>query len=158
MAQAKAKRDKDAKTILPRQESSPPSLLCKHHQHHPPIMAATRTCVAQWGRSPLSSSFRPQLQCLRTSTVTQQSRNAAVATGANSANAAKYKRKELSTAQKKKKQRSHFVNHDLKEMEQYALCDAMRYVLVLVTLIYSLLILSQIHTGLRSRLSEKSKI
>jgi large subunit ribosomal protein L1 len=95
-----------------------------------PIMAATRTCVAQWSRGSLSSSFRPQIQCLRTSTATQQSRNAAIVTGVNSANAAKYKRKELSTAQKKKKQRSSFVNHDLKDLEQFALCDAMRYVLI----------------------------
>jgi large subunit ribosomal protein L1 len=93
-------------------------------------MASTRTCVAQWSRGSLSSSFRPQIQSFRTSTIVQQSRTAAGTTGANSANAAKYKRKELSTAQKKKKQRSSFVNHDLKDVEQFSLCDAMRYALL----------------------------
>ncbi|KAF2422169.1 ribosomal protein L1 [Tothia fuscella] len=91
-------------------------------------MASTRNCIIQWSRGSVSSSFRPPSQCLRASPITQQTRNAAVLTGSNSANAAKYKRKELSTAQKKKKQRSTFVNHDLKDMEQFALCDAMRYI------------------------------
>jgi large subunit ribosomal protein L1 len=112
-----------AKPRLPPPKSSPPWPAPQASS----TMASTRTCLAQWSRGSLSSSFRPRTQCPRTSTLTQQSRNAAIVTGANSANAAKYKRKELSTAQKKKKQRSSFVNHDLKDMEQFSLCDAMRY-------------------------------
>jgi large subunit ribosomal protein L1 len=121
-------------------------------------MASTRTSVAQWGRGALSSSFRPQLQPLRTTTVVQQSRNAAGTTGANSANAAKYKRKELSTAQKKKKQRSSFINHDLKDVEQFSLCDAMRYDIQTIIPPFRPLTTTQIHPRLRSRLLQKPKI
>jgi large subunit ribosomal protein L1 len=44
-----------------------------------------------------------------------------------SQNALKYKRKDQTGAKKKKKARNHFLNYDLKNMEQFALCDAMRY-------------------------------
>jgi len=42
-------------------------------------------------------------------------------------NAAKYKRKEVSITQKKKAKSTTFTNYNLKKLEQYALCDAMRY-------------------------------
>ncbi|KAI4846781.1 ribosomal protein L1, partial [Aureobasidium sp. EXF-8845] len=46
---------------------------------------------------------------------------------AQSANAQKYKRKELPTSQRKKKSRTTFINHDLKDAIQFPLVDAMRY-------------------------------
>jgi len=91
-------------------------------------MAPPRTCLAQWRRGTLSASFRPRIQWIPISSTVQCRHATGGSTGAHSANAAKYKRKELSTAQKKKKQRTTFINHDLKEAEQFALCDAMRYI------------------------------
>jgi hypothetical protein len=90
-------------------------------------MATPRACLAQWARGSLSASFRPHHQCLnRPAAFVQQSRSAVLA-GGTSANAAKYKRNKIQAqAAKKKKGRSHFVVHDLRQAEQYSLCDAMR--------------------------------
>jgi len=45
----------------------------------------------------------------------------------NSANAAKYKRKDADTKSKRKRKgNTSFAQHDLKDAEQFALCDAMR--------------------------------
>ncbi|KAK4915553.1 hypothetical protein LTR28_013537, partial [Elasticomyces elasticus] len=44
-----------------------------------------------------------------------------------SANAAKYKRKDQPTSQRKKKSRTSFINYDLKDAIQFPLVDAMRY-------------------------------
>ncbi|KAE9979217.1 hypothetical protein BLS_010033 [Venturia inaequalis] len=92
-------------------------------------MASTRSSILQWSRGPLSSSSRPRLQCIYAAGSNQtrgpiQQQRTAVA----SANAAKYKRKEQSTAQKKKAKSTAFINHDVRKMQQFALCDAMRYI------------------------------
>ncbi|KAI5270442.1 ribosomal protein L1 [Aureobasidium subglaciale] len=79
-------------------------------------MASTRTCLSQLTRTTLS---RPNLYVPSVST---QQRGAA-----QSANAQKYKRKELPTSQRKKKSRTTFINHDLKDAIQFPLVDAMRY-------------------------------
>ncbi|KIW01588.1 ribosomal protein L1 [Verruconis gallopava] len=84
----------------------------------------TRTCLAQWSRGASASSFRPL--CVRVSMPFEQRRFKG-ATGANSANAAKYKRRDGSEP-KKRKQRKTYIVHDLKDMPQFALCDAMRYI------------------------------
>lgn len=89
-------------------------------------MATTRTCLAQWSRGASASSFRPTIQsCLRISMPFEQVRHK-TAIGSNSANAAKYKRKDGS-APKRKKQHKTYIAHDLKPMDQFSLCDAMRY-------------------------------
>ena len=79
-------------------------------------MASTRTCLSQLTRTTLS---RPNLYV---PSISIQQRGAA-----QSANAQKYKRKELPTSQRKKKSRTTFINHDLKDAIQFPLVDAMRY-------------------------------
>lgn len=82
-------------------------------------MATTRHCVSTISRTSLLNTVRPTL-----SLPIQQIRAAT-----NSANAAKYKRKDSALAtKKKKKSNTAFVNHDLKDAQQFALCDAMRSV------------------------------
>jgi large subunit ribosomal protein L1 len=61
--------------------------------------------------------------------VSNQSRTAVTAKQPTGQNALKYKRKDQTGAKKKKKARNHFLNYDLKKMEQFSLCDAMRYAL-----------------------------
>ncbi|CAD0114679.1 unnamed protein product [Aureobasidium uvarum] len=79
-------------------------------------MASTRNCLSQLTRTTLS---RPNLYV---PSISIQQRGAA-----QSANAQKYKRKELPTSQRKKKSRTTFINHDLKDAIQFPLVDAMRY-------------------------------
>lgn len=81
-------------------------------------MATSRSYTAPIFRSLLSQSPAHIKY-----TPLQQVRNAV-----QSANAAKYKRKDASAVKKKKKGNSSFTNHDLKDAEQFALCDAMRYI------------------------------
>ncbi|THX76117.1 ribosomal protein L1, partial [Aureobasidium pullulans] len=83
---------------------------------HTVAMASTRTCLSQLTRTTLSrpTPYVPSISI--------QQRGAA-----QSANAQKYKRKELPTSQRKKKSRTTFVNHDLKDAIQFPLVDAMRY-------------------------------
>lgn len=84
-------------------------------------MASTRSCLSQLTRTTLS---RPNLYV---PSISIQQRGAA-----QSANAQKYKRKELPTSQRKKKSRTTFINHDLKDAIQFPLVDAMRYEPLLV--------------------------
>ncbi|KAI5199538.1 ribosomal protein L1 [Aureobasidium subglaciale] len=79
-------------------------------------MASTRTCLSQLTQTTLS---RPKLYV---PSISIQQRGAV-----QSANAQKYKRKELPTSQRKKKSRTTFINHDLKDAIQFPLVDAMRY-------------------------------
>lgn len=74
---------------------------------------------------PLLRVSRPRCPgCLRSSAIPQQSVRAA----SNSANAAKYKRKDESVAAKRKKKGNvAFTMPDLRLAEQFSLCDAMRY-------------------------------
>lgn len=117
------------------------SSACPPHRQTTTAMAATRSSILQWSRGPLSSSSRPRLQCIYAAgsnlagptASSNQTRPAAgpirqQRTAVASANAAKYKRKEQSTSQKKKAKSTSFVNHDVRKIQQFALCDAMRYV------------------------------
>jgi hypothetical protein len=88
---------------------------------HTVAMASTRTCLSQLTPTTLS---RPNLYV---PSISIQQRGAA-----QSANAQKYKRKELPTSQRKKKSRTTFINHDLKDAIQFPLVDAMRYEPLLV--------------------------
>ena len=94
-----------------------------------PTMASTSSALAQWSRASLNTPFRPRTQWI-CQPCFQQLRSATTGT---SANAAKYRRnKEQAVAAKKKKQRNTFIYHNLKDAEQFALCDAMRYVWSLI--------------------------
>ena len=64
----------------------------------------------------LSAASRSALSAPRLPPHVFHARTAASASGAKS------------KAKKKKKKSNHYVNHDLGEMEQHSLCDAMRYV------------------------------
>ncbi|OCK81010.1 50S ribosomal protein L1 [Lepidopterella palustris CBS 459.81] len=89
-------------------------------------MASAKSCVAQLSKSALSSSLRPHILLPQTIFLpSQQFRGAATGT---SANAQKYKRKDQPGAQKKKKARSTFIQYDIRDAEQFALCDAMQYI------------------------------
>jgi len=79
-------------------------------------MATPRYCLSALSRTTPLTAIRP------TSPLTTQQIRAAT----NSANAAKYKRKDASVASKKKKASTAFTNHDLNDADQFALCDAMR--------------------------------
>ena len=50
-----------------------------------------------------------------------------IRTAVQSANAAKYKRKDTAAKTKKRKGNTSFKQYDLKNAEQFSLCDAMRY-------------------------------
>ena len=94
-----------------------------------PTMASTSSAFAQCARASLKTPFRPQTQWI-CQPCFQQLR---AATTGTSANAAKYRRnKDQAVAAKKKKQRNTFIYHSLKDAEQFALCDAMRYVWSLI--------------------------
>jgi hypothetical protein len=94
-----------------------------------PSMASISSALAQCARASLKTPFRPQTQWI-CQPCFQQLR---AATTGTSANAAKYRRnKDQAVAAKKKKQRNTFIYHNLKDAEQFALCDAMRYVLSLI--------------------------
>ncbi|KAK5200771.1 hypothetical protein LTR16_004969 [Cryomyces antarcticus] len=89
-------------------------------------MASAKTCISYLRNSPISLSFRPQSRLpLPIFLPNQQYRCAG---GQTSANAAKYKRKDQGTQQKKKKARTTFIQYDLRDAEQFSLCDAMRYI------------------------------
>ena len=70
--------------------------------------------------------------------------------GQTSANAAKYRRKDQTSGQKnkKKKQRTTFVQYDLANADQFSLCDAMRYYGAAPILNVNKLIRGQVHPGL----------
>ena len=92
-------------------------------------MASTKTSIAQLSKSTFTSFLRPQSRLSQTIFLpSQQFRCAATGT---SANAAKYKRKDQSGTQKKKKARSTFIQYDMRDAEQFSLCDAMQYVLAI---------------------------
>ena len=89
-------------------------------------MASAKTSIAQLSKSAFVSSLRPQARLPQTIFLPpQQFRCAATGT---SANAAKYKRKDQSGTQKKKKARPTFIQYDIRDAEQFSLCDAMQYV------------------------------
>ncbi|OCL02184.1 ribosomal protein L1 [Glonium stellatum] len=88
-------------------------------------MASAKTGIAQLSKSAFASSLRLQSRLPQTIFPSQQFRCAATGT---SANAAKYKRKDQSGTQKKKKTRSTFIQYDLRDAEQFSLCDAMQYI------------------------------
>jgi len=82
-------------------------------------MATPRYCISALSRTNVLATVRP------TSSFPLQQVRAA----SNSANAAKYKRKDAALATKKKKKtNASFSNPDLRNAEQFALCDAMRSV------------------------------
>lgn len=90
-------------------------------------MASSKTCISQLSRSArtaLSPAFRPSAQLPPAFLLPFQQHRTAV----QSANAQKYKRKDQPTSAKKKKSRTTFINHDLKDAIQFPLVDAMRYV------------------------------
>ncbi|TKA54366.1 hypothetical protein B0A49_12864, partial [Cryomyces minteri] len=89
-------------------------------------MASAKTYISSLRNSPIPLAFRPQGRLpLPIFLPNQQYRCAG---GQTSANAAKYKRKDQGTQQKKKKARTTFIQYDLRDAEQFSLCDAMRYI------------------------------
>lgn len=83
-----------------------------------PVITSLSSC------SSLQSVSRPSARIFNPSTTCIHRRTAVTGT---SANAAKYRRQDTNAPKKKKKQRNDFVQYDLKDAEQFALCDAMRY-------------------------------
>ncbi|KAI9822520.1 MAG: mitochondrial 54S ribosomal protein mrpl1 [Pycnora praestabilis] len=85
-------------------------------------MGPAKTCAATLRRTPLTLAFRPQprlpLAILLPSVQTR-------CIGSKD-NALKYKKKD--TSKKKKKPRTTFTQYDLRDAEQFSLCDAMRYI------------------------------
>ena len=86
-------------------------------------MASARTCIAPFQRTCLQLVGRPQLRLpaavflpfLQTRSATQKKQ-------------AQYKKKKEETKKKKKKAVTSFIQYDLKNADQFSLCDAMRYV------------------------------
>ncbi|KAI9675849.1 MAG: mitochondrial 54S ribosomal protein mrpl1 [Trizodia sp. TS-e1964] len=88
-------------------------------------MASSRTCFAQFGRI-----IQPAFPTLRTSPLSHSIlalQHIRAASGPGGANAQKYKKKD-SSKKKKKKSKSTFTQYDLKDAQQFSLCDAMRYI------------------------------
>jgi len=75
-----------------------------------------------------TSLLRPLIQQQSHLTPSIQPFAQQVRTAVQSANAAKYKRKDTSAQKKKRKGNTSFTQYDLKQAEQFSLCDAMRYV------------------------------
>ncbi|KAF2841137.1 mitochondrial large ribosomal subunit protein L1 [Patellaria atrata CBS 101060] len=84
-------------------------------------MASATACVAKLNRNAISSALRPNSHPKAILLSSQHTRQA------SSDQASKYKRKNQAS-QKKKKSRSTFVTYNLKDAEQFSLCDAMRYI------------------------------
>lgn len=80
------------------------------------------SCLSSIRSTPSTFALRPSKTTLIPAPFTQQSRNAA-----QSANALKYRRKDQPAAQKRKKQRTSYLQPDLKKAIQFSLVDAMRY-------------------------------
>ncbi|KAF2801704.1 ribosomal protein L1 [Mytilinidion resinicola] len=92
-------------------------------------MASANRCIAQLSRNLVAQPLRPTSQLPQIAFLSsQQLRCASVGKGAHSENAAKYKRKDQGSTQKKKKARSTFIQYDLRDAEQFNLCDAMQYI------------------------------
>lgn len=87
-------------------------------------MASTRSIVAPLSKC--SNALGSTSQSFRPSFLPYQSIRCAV-TG-TSENAAKYRRTEQPGATKKKKTRNAFINYNLRDADQFSLCDAMQYV------------------------------
>ncbi|OJD33488.1 mitochondrial 54s ribosomal protein mrpl1 [Diplodia corticola] len=85
-------------------------------------MASAQRCLAHLSRNALHSSIRPTVgRTLAPALIpTQQIRCAIAGKG--------YKKKDDSSSKKKKKSRTSFITHDLKDAEQFALLDAIRYI------------------------------
>ena len=86
-------------------------------------MASAKTCLTGLGRSSYTLALRPSTQLPPPFLLPLQQYRTAV----QSANAAKYKRKDQPTAAKKKKSRTTYVTYDLRDAIQFSLVDAMRY-------------------------------
>ncbi|MCJ1365908.1 mitochondrial 54S ribosomal protein mrpl1 [Acarospora aff. strigata] len=85
-------------------------------------MAAAKTCLAHWSsRSSLALHVHSQTLPLR---IFLPSLKVRAASG-SSQSSQKFKKKE---APKKRKPRNTFKQYDLKDADQFALCDAMRYI------------------------------
>lgn len=84
-------------------------------------MASTQRCLAHLSRNILNTSIRPAAgrTTAPASIPIQQVRFAIAGKG--------YKKKDDSASKKKKKTRSTYLTHDLKDAEQFALLDAIRY-------------------------------
>ncbi|KAL1645781.1 hypothetical protein SLS58_003665 [Diplodia intermedia] len=85
-------------------------------------MASTQRCLAHLSRNVLNTSIRPSVgRSLAPALIpTQQIRCATVGKG--------YKKKDKDASKKKKKTRTSYVTRDLKDAEQFALLDAIRYI------------------------------
>ncbi|KAK7706951.1 hypothetical protein SLS57_009465 [Botryosphaeria dothidea] len=85
-------------------------------------MASTQRCLAHLSRNILNTSIRPAAgrTTAPASIPIQQVRFAIAGKG--------YKKKDDSASKKKKKTRSTYLTHDLKDAEQFALLDAIRYI------------------------------
>jgi len=73
------------------------------------------------------SHIVPALRTLFATPIRQPLAQQQIRTAVQSANAAKYKRKDAGAKTKKRKGNTSFKQYDLKNAEQFALCDAMRY-------------------------------
>ncbi|KAJ9629754.1 hypothetical protein H2203_002135 [Taxawa tesnikishii (nom. ined.)] len=85
-------------------------------------MASAKSCLSHISRSALTPSLRPVAQLPPPFLLPFQQHRTAV----QSANAAKYKRKDQPTSTRKKKSRTTFIQYDLKDAIQFSLVDAMR--------------------------------
>lgn len=92
---------------------------------HPAKMAASRycpSCLSAFSK-PLTPPTRPSTAHLPSFLLPCHQ----IRTAVQSANAAKYKRKDQPTSQKKKKSKSTYGTADLRNALQFSLVDAMRY-------------------------------
>ena len=87
-------------------------------------MASPERCIARLSRSSLLLSLHSRFGQAATRLPLEQVRTAVV-----SQNALKYRRSDKVDSAKKKKQKARptFIQYDLKNAEQFALLDAMRY-------------------------------
>ncbi|KAI9725032.1 MAG: hypothetical protein M1812_000308 [Candelaria pacifica] len=84
-------------------------------------MASTRQCVTHFGRTPFVTAARSQHSIPQAIFLPfQQVRHA------SGENPQKYKKKDV--GKKKRKAKTTFTQYDLRDAEQFSLCDAMRYI------------------------------
>ncbi|KAI9829659.1 MAG: hypothetical protein M1819_006030 [Sarea resinae] len=86
-------------------------------------MASAKTGITQLGRQYFASTLRPQFRLPAAICSPQQQFRCA--SGGGGAQKAKAKKAD---AKKKRKPKSEFTQYDLKNIDRFALCDAMRYI------------------------------
>lgn len=122
-------------TLYLRSTSRKPAVLAaaarfspRHFANQRPLqyLASLRTMACS--KSPqLASLLRPVISHPVHLPLRQPLAQQQIRTAVQSANAAKYKRKDTAAKTKKRKGNTSFKQYDLKNAEQFSLCDAMRY-------------------------------